>query len=128
MSNLPLTIPDLVCDLDLDPFAAETTSDLQTLIQDVTHVLRELPGNNPDDIDAGVGVETYLNGTVDAFKTLPSKIEHQLLRDDRITAATATIAQQGDGTFTLSIVLNVANGVLPLLYGWQGGVFTNLTK
>lgn len=124
---LPLTIPDLVCEADLDPFATETTSDLQTLTQDVYHILKEFPGSNPDDPDRGIGVETYLSGTADALRTLPGLIQHQLLVDPRIDTCTATVTQTDDDKFALQILLGVNATVVPLLFGWSNGSFTNLT-
>ncbi len=124
---LPLTYPDLVCVADLDPFGQETTSDLQSLIQDIFHVLKELPGSNPDDPDRGVGVDMYLNGTVDNFKKMAGTIENQLALDDRIDSATCATTQNPDGTYLIKIQINVAGAVIPLEYGWQDGNFTNLT-
>ena len=91
MGDLPLTYPDIVCLDDMDPFAGETTSDLQNLAQDVLHVLMEMPGSNPDDPSRGVGVDLYLGGTADAFSTLPGAIDTQLSQDDRITSSKTTI-------------------------------------
>ncbi len=125
--QLPLTYPDLVCLDDLDPFANETTSDLQSLFQDVYHVLVQLPGSNPDDITKGVGVQLYLNGTEDQFATLPSTIEAQFQDDERIESCTVTTPRNPDGTFRVCIALGVAGSIIPLEYGWQNGNFTNLT-
>lgn len=128
MSNLPLTIPDLVCVDDLDPFAGETTSDLQTLIQDVYHLLLEIPGSNPDDPDRGIGASTYLSGTLENFKSLPGRIETQLGTDDRISSVSCTITPQAsDNTFTVNLNIGVGTQVIPLQFGWQSGVFTNQT-
>ncbi len=127
LATLPFTYADLVCELDCDPFMAETTSDLQNLIQDVLHVLKELPGTNPDDPEAGVGVEMYLNGTVGAFNALSGTIEQQLKRDERITDCSCTVATNPDGTFRLKVGISVDGTVIPLEYGWQNGQFTNLS-
>ncbi len=125
--TLPFTYPDLVCELDLDPFARETTSDLQNLIQDVLHVLRELPGSNPDDPTRGVGVELYLGGTVDMFTSLCGTIERQLIADDRINSCSCTVNPEANGTFTVRIDLGVGAAIIPLSFGWQRGNFTNLS-
>lgn len=119
MSNLPLTYPDLVCDVDLDPFATETTSDFQNLVQDVTHVLLELNGTNLDDPQRGVGIETYLSGTQESFNGLIGVIEEQLARDDRITGVTAAISQNTDVSFTITINIAVSGTVLNLQYVWS---------
>lgn len=116
---LPLTYRDLVLDDDLDPFAAETTSDLQNLIQDVTHILQEDLGSNADDPLRGVGINNYLSGTQTNFASISGVIETQLNSDDRISACTATIVQNSDSTFTIFINIQVAGDVIPLQYGWS---------
>lgn len=125
--DLPLEYPDLVFDLDLDPFANETTSTLQNLIQDVTHVLRQKLGSNPDDEGRGIGIDDYLNGTEDDLRKLPGLIDAQLGQDDRITSVHTTIIREGDGPFQIRIEIGVDGAVIPLQYGWQDGNFTNLT-
>ncbi len=124
---LPFTYPDIVCENDCDPFMRETTSDLQNLIQDVLHVLRELPGSNPDDPTRGVGVELYLGGTVDTFNSLVSTIERQLIQDSRITSCSCAVTSNADGTYLLRIDLGVGADIIPLSFGWQHGNFTNLS-
>ena len=116
VAALPLTVPDLVCVLDVDAFAAETTSDLQTLVQDVFHILLEDEGSNPDDPTRGVGVDNYLNGTLAKANRLPAKIEQQLLEDDRIDACSASLSAQPDGSYGLHIVITVDGTVVPLDY------------
>lgn len=116
---LPLTYADLVLDNDLDPFAAETTSDLQNLIQDVGHILVETLGSNPDDINRGVGIYNYLSGTVKDFQGVVGIIEKQLTTDDRIDSCNASIVQNSDDTFTLYINIAVDGSVIPLQYGWS---------
>ena len=125
-TDLPLTYPDLVCNLDLDAYAAETTSDLQTLTQDVLHVLLEFPGSNLDDPGRGIGVFQYLGGTSDQFQHLARTIEAQLVRDDRIDSVYADVTQESDGTWSLLIRIEVDGAVVPLQYGWQNGEFTYL--
>ncbi len=124
---LPLTYPDLACELDCNPFMTETTSDLQNLIQDVLHVLRELPGSNPDDPNRGVGVELYLGGTTDMFTKLCNTIELQLNQDSRIDSTSASATPNTDGTFLIRIDIAVGASVIPLEFGWQNGNFTNLS-
>ncbi len=124
---LPLTYPDLLCvNGDLDPFGGETTSDLQSLIQDVGHLLQEEPGSNPDDPNRGIGVHLYLNGTVDAFKGLSGLIEAQLSEDDRIDGISCKVTTNPNGTFLLRLDIGVNGTIVPLQYGWQDGNFTNL--
>jgi len=118
MSTLPLTYPDLVFEEDLDPFAAETTSDFQNLVQDVNHLLEELPGTNPDDPLRGVGIETYLSGTLDNLKNLPKIIESQIGEDDRVNSVVCTVTAQTDSTYLILIVIGVAATVLTLEFSW----------
>ncbi len=127
MSSLPLTIPDAVCDPDVDPYGRETTSDLQSLIQDVTHVLKELPGSNPDDPDRGVGVDLYLGATAATLNSLCGLIEAQLNVDDRIQSTSATVELQEDDTYRIKLDIEVGGEIIPLLFGWQAGNFTNLS-
>ncbi len=96
--SLPLTAPDLVCVDDLDPFASETTSDLQSLIQDVYHVLIQAPGSNPDDIDRGIGVNQMLSGATNALAGTAHMIQVELAKDDRIDAVQAKMTNLGPGS------------------------------
>jgi hypothetical protein len=89
-SILPLTAPDLVCLDDLDANASETTSDLQTLIQDVYHVLIEIYGSNIDDVDRGLNVEGMLSSDASDLPTLCLNAEQQLGQDARIAAVSVT--------------------------------------
>ena len=114
MSNLPLTAPDLVCGLDLDPFASETTSDLQSLSQDVLHILLQDLGSNPDDPNRGIGIYNYLGGTADELAKLPGRIDAQLRDDDRITSCSTTINIQSDGSFIVAPTIYVGDQVVPL--------------
>lgn len=124
--TLPLTYPDLVCVDDLDPFASETTSDLQNLTQDVLHLLRELPGSNPDDPTRGVGVEAYLSGPLTAFARLPSIIDAQLSTDDRIDSSKTTIISNGDQPPTIQINLVVNGQLLSAQFGFVNGTLNQL--
>ncbi len=124
---LPLTYPDLVCLDDLDPFAQETTSDLETLVQDMHHLLVQLPGSNPDLPDSGVGVQMYLSGTSQNLQGLSAKIVEQFTRDNRIDTCTADIAQQANGMWLLAVSIGVDGNTIPLEYGWQNGNLTYLS-
>ena len=102
---------------DFDPFGRETTSDLQTLSQDVLHVLMEVLNSNLDDPNRGLGVMGYLNGTLSDLQLLPAKIDQQLLDDDRITSSETTISDvQPDGSYLISIQIVVNGQVWPLNY------------
>lgn len=119
--TLPFTYADLVCDLDVDPFGGETTSDLQNLIQDVTHVISENLGSNPDDPNRGVGIQNYLSGTLTQLQTCAGAIETQLLEDDRIQACSASIEAQNNATFPylVKIDITVSGTVIGLVYGYS---------
>ncbi len=119
MQTLPLTVPDVVCTLDVDPMAAETQSDLETLEQDVFHILIETLGSNPDDPNRGVGVEELLSGKLDDVQKLTGRCEQQLLEDDRIDACKATLTPQSDWSFILHIEIGVDGTVLGLSYAYS---------
>lgn len=121
MSNvpLPLTYRDLVCDVDLDPFGNETGSDLENLIQDLTHVLVENLGSNPDDPTRGIGISNYLSGTANSLPALCGNIEDQFGRDERVSGVTATANRNADGTYLISITVQVGATTLPLQYSWS---------
>lgn len=119
--TLPLTYPDLVCINDVDPYAAETTSDLQSLSQDVLHLLLEDLGSNPDDPDRGIGIMRYLSADQNTFATLPATIDSQLGQDPRITGSHSTVAAQADGSYLLSIQISVSTGIVPLNFSITGG-------
>lgn len=116
---LPLTYPDLVCDLDLDPFANETTSDLQNLIQDVYHLLLELSGSNLDDPTRGIGVEQYLNGRFDDLQTLMNTIELQISQDDRVKNCQATVQQLANPEhYEIIVKIGVGDDTIGLSFDW----------
>jgi hypothetical protein len=120
-TTLPLTYPDLVDVTDLDPFASETTSDLQTLQQDVLHVLIEQPGSNPDDPTRGIGIDNYLSGTAADLVKARSIIDQQLTQDDRITSSSTSIGPNPDtsvGGYIVEIAIIGSAGVFGLSYGW----------
>lgn len=120
-ANLPLTYADLVDVDDLDPFGGETTSDLQSLQQDVRHVLIELPGSNPDDPTRGVGIESYLSGTSADIVKATAINDQQLTQDDRITSSSTSIGPNPDpkvGGVIIEIRIVGSTGVFGLSYGW----------
>lgn len=120
MSALPLPeVPDALCEFDLDPMGRETTSDLQTLRQDVLHVLLETAGSNIDDPNRGIGALNYLSGSVTDIAKLPAAIEQQLLQDDRIDTCDARLTLQQDGGYLLAITVGVNGAVVPLNYAYD---------
>jgi hypothetical protein len=122
-TGLPLTVPDLVGFDDLDPNASETTSDLQTLFQDVYHVAVEILGTNPDDPTRGVGLLTYLSGTSVQLQTAGGVLENQLLADDRITSCNVAF-DFSTVPNTVTINIGVDGQVIGLQYGFTNGVLT----
>jgi len=98
VANLPLTIPDLVCTDDLDLFIGETTSDLQTLDQDVLHIVIETLGSNIDDVNRGVGLPRLLSGTEDQLAAATAHVDAQLQKDDRIDASQTTLTKLPPGS------------------------------
>jgi hypothetical protein len=126
-SGLPLTYPDLACVGDLDAFGSETGSDLETLEQDVYHILIEEPGSNPDDPTRGIGVESLLSGDISVLQAVPRQIEAQLMKDDRVDQCKASLAQIpaggafSDGTpvgdsvaYELTVEIVPSGSVLPI--------------
>lgn len=119
-TNLPLTVPDVVCMLDVDAFGRETTSDLQSLTQDVFHRLIEMPGSNPDDETLGIGVEEMLSGPAPELARITRTVDQQLANDPRIDAVSSTLTKDGvgngDATYTLAIRMVVNGSVVGLTF------------
>lgn len=112
--TLPLTAPDLVALEDLDAFASETASDLETLEQDVLHILIEEPGSNPDDESRGVGIYDLLGGTETDLANAEQRINTALEADERIDAADTTITKDADGAYLITIDITVDGVVVTL--------------
>lgn len=119
--TLPLTYPDLVCVDDVDPFAAETTSDLQTLEQDVYHLLIQEPGSNLDALDLGIGIEGYLSSSQTDFLTIAATIDRELVKDSRIDGSVTTITPPSPAapTWLVVISLTVSGTVIPLTFTYD---------
>jgi hypothetical protein len=119
-ATLPLTYTDCVCLDDVDLFASETTSDLQNLLQDLYHLLVELPGSNPDDENRGIGIDQYLSGTEAQLRTLPGVIEEQFTSDGRVTTCSARVQAQSSGPFPFIIAIDaeISGQVIGLQYGY----------
>lgn len=114
--TLPLTYADLRCVDDLDLNAAETTSDLETLEQDVLHILEETIGSNLDDPDRGLGFTQLLSGSAVPLQHLAAVASSQLTKDDRIDSASTVITQTGPTSFNVAVTIVVANSVIGLYY------------
>ena len=123
---LPLTYPDLVCEEDLDLFAGETLSDLQTLEQDVLHIIEQEPGSNADAPDLGVGIYSAMSGTAQNLIALAATISQQLELDDRIDSCSCTVtdvtagSEQAGAFYSISVELIVDNKVINLAYDYNG--------
>lgn len=119
---LPLTYPDLVTNPDVDPLAAETQSDLQTLIQDGMHVLQEDLGSNLDDPNRGCGIADYLSGSAQNLQSLAGNIQSQLRDDPRLDSVTAQVIRGYPGSvypYTILVNLGVNGSVIGVSYGWS---------
>lgn len=128
---LPLTAPDVVCFDDLDQLAGETASDLETLEQDVYHILIEEPGSNIDDPDRGCGVERILSGPASGLDGMTNHIESQLRKDARIDGAKAKLTKLApgaalpdgtlleDGGYLLEVEVVAGTAILGLSYSFS---------
>jgi hypothetical protein len=115
---LPLTVPDVVCYLDVDAFGRETASDLETLAQDVFHRLLETPGSNIDDPSLGIGVEEMLSGGLEQLDQVTRRIDQQLAEDPRIDAVTSTLTKDAQGVYTLGISIQASGTVTGLVFSY----------
>ena len=120
--TLPLTYSDIVCYADLDGTGAETTSDLQNLKQDLFHVLWQVKGSNPDDLERGVDIVGLLSGTVVDFQNAVTTIDTEFEKDTRVDSSSTTLTQQSDGSWLISTVVVVDGAVVGLAwsYGPEG--------
>lgn len=116
---LPLTYTDLVCELDADAFARETTSDFQNLQQDVSHILIETPGSNPDDPDRGIGIDELLSGTEANLRRAIAKIDSELPKDPRIDASATNIVNTDPGDYDIDIQIVVDGQVIGLSFAYS---------
>lgn len=94
-------MPEIRCFEDMDQFGAETRDELEDLAQDLYHRLIEPRGSNLDDPDRGLGIEERLSGPVDP--TLPSDIERELAKDERVDRVSARITELEAGRFRVDI-------------------------
>lgn len=121
--GLPLTYAEARWGDDLDPNGAETASDLESLEQDVLHLLEETLGSNLADPDSGLGLEEVLGGDASVLTSLPALVDAQLAEDSRIDGSSTTLTQQPDGTYLLQSAVEVGGAVVPLEFAvGPGGV------
>jgi hypothetical protein len=97
---------------DLDPSGAETASDLESLEQDVAHIIVETLGSNGADPNNGVGALNYLSGSTVVLGYMPAVIDAQLASVSRITTSKTTLALQGDGSYIIAVAAAVAGQVI----------------
>ena len=102
---------------DMDPNGAETASDLESLEQDVQHIIEEVIGSNLADPDKGVGAVNYLSGTTAQLQAMPSIIDSQLEKVSRITNSASSITIPDDGSDpTISVQVAVGSNVVNLQF------------
>jgi hypothetical protein len=114
-----LTVPDVVCLDDVDPFGRETTSDLQTLWQDVYHMLVEVLGSNIDDTERGIGIRQLLSGTSSDLTAAAARIDQGLEHDDRISSSSTTVTLNPDGSYTVGISIVVGSATVGNSYSYS---------
>ena|ERR1700689_4237161 len=124
-SGLPLTVPDLLWGNDMDLMARATVSDLQTLEQDVLHILAEVLGSSIDDPTRGIGISSMLSGPTTLLTNVAALIDTQLTKDPRIDAVATTVTQDAPGTYYIQVQVTVSNTVIGLTYAYNSanGVF-----
>jgi hypothetical protein len=113
---LPRTYQELLWLDDLDPGARETASDLDSLEQDVLHIISEELGSNLDDPNRGVGAVGYLGGTAQMLQQLGPILDAQLADDPRITNSHTTTLQQSDGTWIIRCEILVSGEIVALQF------------
>ena len=126
-TTLPLTAPDCVCWDDVDLFARETGSDLESLAQDIYHTLLEAPGSNIDVPDRGVGVESYLSGSAANLPALATTIDTELEKDGRIDKSSSSVTQDADGTYVLSVKVQAGAAVLGISFAYTKATGLTMT-
>lgn len=104
---LPLAYSDLVLIDDMDPFAAETTSDIQNLIQDCYHVVLQEKGSNPDDETRGFGLMSRLSGTLAEFVASASDLDAELEKDPRLDSSSTVIRESGIEAYPYELKITI---------------------
>jgi hypothetical protein len=99
---LPKTYATIRWGNDMDPQAADTASDLESLEQDCLHVIMQVLGSNQADPTSGCNAAGLLNGTSDQLTTLCAQIDAQLPEDTRVTNSTSAVVTLDDGSFQVT--------------------------
>jgi phage baseplate assembly protein W len=95
---------DIRCGDDLDPFARDVPP-LETLAQDIYHLLITNKGTLFLDPDWGLGLESYLGRPIPT--TLAGDIENEVRRDDRVSGAKCVITPIDGQVDAYAMVLTV---------------------
>lgn len=114
--GLPLTYQEPKWTDDLDPAGRETQSDLESLEQDVLHIISERLASNLADPQKGAGAADMLSGDATVFAALPHVIDAQLALVSRITASHTTQTTAADGSPILNVQVSVAGAVVNFQY------------
>jgi hypothetical protein len=101
---------------DMDPSAAETASDLESLEQDVLHIISERLGSNLADPQSGVGAVDYLSGTSAELAGMPAIIDTQLANVSRIASSQTTLTLQADGSYLITVAVTVGADIATLQF------------
>lgn len=118
----PITAPDIAAEPDADSLFTETTSEEQNLSQDLLHMLVTLPDTNLDAPGRGVGIQNWLNGSINNFSQLPAAIEDDFQKDARVLGCQATLIQNPTGSqfpYTIQTLISTVSGVFGLAFGWD---------
>lgn len=113
---LPKTYPEPVWTDDLDPFGRETQTDLESLEQDVLHIIGQRRGSNTADPTKGGGAFGILSGDASVLADLPHQVDADLRQMTRVDASNSTIEELDDGTQLLRVTVSVAGQVVRLNY------------
>jgi hypothetical protein len=116
-----IAVTDAVCYDDLDANGNETTTDAQALAQDVYHILLEILGSNPDDLNRGVGVEGFSSGSAQDLAALPSIIDSQLRKDTRIDSSQSSLtvtSTTSPPSYSLLVNIVADGSIIPLGFSY----------
>jgi len=98
---------------DMDPFAAETESELEELEQNVYHVIEQDKGSNLDCPNRGLGAASATSKALPSGLAAQAENEIEQL-DDRIDSCTAELTTADDGSVTLDLDVRVDGDVLDI--------------
>lgn len=103
---------DIACEDDMDLFGSDTKSELQEIQQDAWHTMIDEPGDNLDDLDAGLGLEDELSKDAATLNGVEARTEVALAVDDRIAGVKATLTKDvEEETYTLDVQIQPVAGV-----------------